>query len=89
MGLVVGLVLGGMGLYLIGYPIIAGEEDEIIDYEERVISLEEDVELRKEAIFSELSEIEFDYEMNKLAEEDYKELKGRLQKLAMEVMKEE
>ncbi len=89
MSLITGLVLGAMVLYLIGYPIVTEEEIDIVEYRERVNTLEDDIELRKEAIFSELGEIELDYQMNKLSEDDYKELKGRLQKLAVEVMKEE
>ncbi|SJZ56543.1 hypothetical protein [Selenihalanaerobacter shriftii] len=89
MSLITGIVFGIMGLYLIGYPIIMSDEINELDYEERLSSLEEDIELQKEAVFSELGEIELDYQMNKLSEEDYQELKGRLQKLAVEILQEE
>jgi hypothetical protein len=85
----VGLFLGGVGLYLIGYPIMFGKDEDIVDYGERIIDLESNQELKKEAIFSELSEIEYDYQMNKLSKDDYNRLKERLQRLAVEVMKEE
>ncbi|SJZ70437.1 hypothetical protein [Selenihalanaerobacter shriftii] len=89
MSIITGIVFGIMGLYLIGYPILTNDEIDELDYKERIVSLEEDIELRKEAVFSELGEIELDYQMNKLSEEDYHELKGRLQKLAVEVLQEE
>ncbi|SJZ93129.1 hypothetical protein [Selenihalanaerobacter shriftii] len=89
MSLMTGILLGAMVLYLIGYPIIVDEGVDEIDYDGRLTTLEADKELRKEAIFSELNEVELDYHMDKLSENDYKKIKERLQKLALEVMGEE
>lgn len=43
----------------------------------------------KEAIFTTLNEIEFDYQTKKISEEDYKELKEDYQKIAMKLLASE
>jgi hypothetical protein len=86
--LIAGLVLGIMALYLIGYPILTDEDIDVIDYEDRVTTLEEDSELKKETIFAELSELELDYQMDKFSKNKYEKLKERLQELAIEVLED-
>lgn len=44
------------------------------------------VEVQKEIVFTTLNEIEFDYQMKKLSEEDYEELKNQYQRSAVSLL---
>lgn len=74
-------------LFLVGFPLIRKDKPNRDKWwEEELVS---DLEKDKEAIFTTLNEIEFDYRMKKLAEEDYQILKEKYQRLAVQVLKEE
>lgn len=78
--IVVLLVL--ISLVLIGYPIWRGYGDE--GGQGKWSSL--DITAEKDAIMGTLSEIEFDYYMKKLSEEDYRALKNKYAKKALSIL---
>jgi hypothetical protein len=82
--LVANLLMVAVAAALIGYPVLAKNRS----WETAVASDEVEVN-RKELLFSALGEIEFDYQMNKLNDEDYKELKGGYQQEALAVLESE
>jgi len=84
----VGLVLIlAVILFLVGFPLIRKDKPNRDKWwEEELVS---DLAKDKEAIFTTLNEIEFDYRMKKLSEEDYQILKEKYQRLAVQVLKEE
>ncbi len=47
------------------------------------------LERDKEAVFTTINEIEFDYRMNKLSENDYCQLKEHYKQKALEILQEE
>lgn len=53
------------------------------DFNHRAMDLEE----RKEAIYATIKEIEFDYQMGKLSEEDFKELRQKYKEEAIGLLK--
>lgn len=57
-----------------------GPDDELLD---------ESMEKNKEAVFTSINEIEFDYQMQKLSEDDYLNLKNRYRQQALEILHEE
>ncbi|MDA8211662.1 MAG: hypothetical protein M0021_07295 [Clostridia bacterium] len=74
-------------LFLVGFPLI--RKDKATGdkwWEEELVS---DLEKDKEAVFTTLNEIEFDFQMKKLSEEDYQILKEKHQRLAVQILKEE
>lgn len=78
--IIAGLILLGITIYLVASPLLktAAEADERGSSERRITQGE-----TKEAIFTTLAEIEFDYQMGKLTEEDYLKLKGQYQPKAV------
>jgi len=72
--------------FLVGYPLV---KPEVPDYR-RALTEGADVRLKdKEAIMSTINEIEFDYQMKKLAEDDYQILKNKYKMMALAILKEE
>jgi len=73
-------------LFLVGYPLFKGSHGRSFP-EARPLrrSLADD----KEVIMSSLGEIEFDYHMRKLSEEDYQSLKHDYSHAAVEILKEQ
>jgi len=71
-----------VSLTLIGYPIWKGHGDqgEQADWLSPAMTTEKDV------IMGTLSEIEFDYHMKKLSEEDYRSLKNKYAKVALAIL---
>lgn len=84
MVLVVNLLMVALAAVLIGYPILAGNRQR----ETATASGEVGIN-RKEIVFSALGEIEFDYQMNKLNDDDYKDLKAGYQQEALQVLESE
>ncbi|AET66247.1 hypothetical protein Desor_0546 [Desulfosporosinus orientis DSM 765] len=76
------VVLGLVSLALIGYPIWRGYGDERGQGEWPSL----DITGEKDAIMATLSEIEFDYHMKKLSEEDYRTLKNKYAKIALAIL---
>ncbi len=50
---------------------------------------EESLERTKEAVFTTINEIEFDYKMKKLSDDDYRNLKQQYKQKALEILNEE
>lgn len=74
-------------LFLVGFPLIRKDKATRDKWwEEELVS---DLEKDKEAVFTTLNEIEFDFQMKKLSEEDYQILKEKHQRLAVQILKEE
>lgn len=75
-------------ILLIGYPLLKQEEDTtaVTDLGSGAGNT---LEQNKEAIFTTLGEIEFDYQMKKLSAEDYEELKNKYKRHAAYVLKQE
>ncbi len=87
-GLLLVLIVGGM----IGIPLLRNEEAEAGELESPGL---EDAPApqapgaSRDAVFKELNEIEFDYQMKKLSDEDYQLLKDRYSRMAVAILKEE
>jgi hypothetical protein len=66
------IVIGAVGAFFILFPFFSKKiiREDRNDYNEW--------QLRKEQIFTQLSDLEYDYRMNKLSEEDYKSTKTEL-----------
>lgn len=88
MGVVTGIVLGVMVLYLIGYPILTDEEFDTVNYQKRITTLEEETELKKDYVLAELSELKLDYQLDKLSKKEYQRFEKRLKKLALDLIQE-
>lgn len=71
-----------VSLALIGYPIWKGHGDE----GEQADWLSPTMASEKDIIMGALSEIEFDYHMKKLSEEDYRSLKNKYAKVALAIL---
>ncbi|GAW93738.1 hypothetical protein [Calderihabitans maritimus] len=85
MEILLGLIIVGVPVFLIGYPLIKKEEP---SYRKVRYSDEEDsLEKQKESVFTTLGEIEFDYQMKKLSEEDYQFLKNMYKRQAINILK--
>jgi len=69
---------------LIGYPFMAKNRlrNNVNEVDEAVID-------NRELLFSALGEIEFDYRMKKLSDEDYRQLKAGYQNQALAVLDQE
>lgn len=78
------LVLGCLAL--IGFPLFRGSNAELLEETRPVKS---NIARNKEIVMSTLGEIEFDYHMKKLSDEDYQTLKNNYAGAAVAIMKEE
>ncbi|MGI6553113.1 MAG: hypothetical protein GX779_06635 [Clostridia bacterium] len=83
--LVGGSLLLAVTIYLIGAPLFKGEEEGRQPGEQE--KGKSAPGSRQESVFSALAEIEFDYQMGKLAHSDYRELRQHYQGQAMEILK--
>lgn len=81
MEIIVNLVMAVVAIGLIGYPFFVGKYTELPEAPTGVD--------KKEVVFAALGEIEFDYRMNKLDEEDYRELKSGYQQKALDILEGE
>ncbi|MFZ5944073.1 MAG: hypothetical protein ACOYVD_08175 [Bacillota bacterium] len=84
MVLLVNLLIVMTAGFLILWPFLKKEVD--IDY---FLESNSDEFKKRELLFSTLGEIEFDYKMNKLSEEDYKQLKLIHQEQAVKILDQE
>lgn len=79
-------LLAVLALALIGYPLLRGRRDEVFaDVSPAAPSLARD----KEALMNTLGEIEFDYHMKKLSDEDYQSLKANYSYAAAAILKKD
>ncbi|MHB1421046.1 MAG: hypothetical protein ACYCX4_15950 [Bacillota bacterium] len=85
--LIIGLIVVAVTVYLIGYPLLKREEDPEPGWETN--PEEYDLDKQKESVFTTLGEIEFDYRMKKLSEDDYNMLKNRYRKQAVNILQAE
>lgn len=85
---VVGIVLVlALVAFLVAWPLVRTEKP---GYRELLPEEGEDLLTRdKEAVFTTINEIEFDYKMNKLSEDDYEILKNQYKHKALEILQEE
>lgn len=87
MTFVLGLLVVLVALYFIAAPYLEEENELIVmaaaPQDENVI------EKQKESIFTTLNELEFDYRMKKISDEDYKILKNKYKSQAVTVLKSE
>jgi len=71
-----------VSLILIGYPIWKGHGE----VGEQAEWMSPTMEMEKDTIMGVLSEIEFDYHMKKLSEDDYRSLKNKYAKVALAIL---
>ena len=83
--LIVELILVLVSVFLIGYPLVKEADDVFVEdnLAEAVFGQE------KESVFTTLGEIEFDYHMKKLSEQDYQKLNTNYKKQAVALLKAE
>ncbi len=74
-------------LIALGYPLFYGKLREI-PVETYINRRLEELFSKKEALYSAIKELDFDFKTNKLSEEDYKKLKERYRRDALFVLKE-
>lgn len=84
MNILIMLLLLCVVAFFVGYPLIKPEYDS----EEQNLAREK-LKAEKDAVMTTLNEIEFDYQMGKLAEDDYEMMKNKYQVTALEILKEE
>ncbi len=84
MVLAANLLMVVLAAALIGYPFLVKQRKNDVLTENSESGLD-----RKEILFSALGEIEFDYKMNKINDEDYRELKAGYQREALKVLDRE
>ncbi len=69
----------------IGYPLFQSRSRSMnFDLNHRV----EDLEAKKAEIYAAIKDIEFDYEMGKLSEEDYQELREQYKAQAVQILRQ-
>jgi len=89
-GITLFLILA-MVAYLVIFPLVRQERK---NYDALLADLDADLhedtlEKKKEAVFTTINEIEFDYKMKKLSEADYNQLKEQYKQKALELLHEE
>ncbi len=68
------------------WPYLAKEEaEEVVVPQEKALH---DLLLQKEQTYAAIKELEFDYQMDKLSEEDYQELSGQYKQKAVAVLQQ-
>lgn len=82
-----GFVLFAVVVYLVGYPLFRKEEALDPDWETMGRLSADGVS--KDVLFTTLAEIEFDYQMGKMGEEDYQELKETYEPQAIKALQAE
>lgn len=83
---ILGLLIVLVALYLIASPFLADNEPLPTAV---VADSDNALEKQKESVFTTLNELEFDYRMKKITEEDYQSLKNQYKSRAVEVLKSE
>lgn len=84
--IVAGLMLLALVLYLVGAPLLSREDEPDVD--DYGVDQEEKRDA-KDTLFTTLAEIEFDYQMGKMNEDDYLELKQAYQPQAVAALQKE
>jgi uncharacterized membrane protein YvbJ len=73
--------------YLIFQPLLRGRDTESLSSQSRDIKGKE-LEKKKEDVYAAIKEMDFDFGMGKISEEDYQELKSQYKAKAIEILKE-
>ncbi len=82
-----GLLLVAIAM-LVGYPLL--QKGEVYsEYEEEPETMETKLHDEKTVVMTTINEIEFDYQMNKLAEDDYRVLKNKYRQAAVGILAKE
>lgn len=85
MALAIAVVLSLIVIAYIGYPFYQARQKKIsFELNHRA----EELETRKSEIYAAIKDIEFDYQMGKLSEEDYRELRNQYRSQAVALLKE-
>ncbi|MDA8210304.1 MAG: c-type cytochrome biogenesis protein CcmI [Clostridia bacterium] len=84
MAIVINLLMVLVAAALVGYPLMARNRQKNYVFEGQEAEVN-----NKEILFSALGEIEFDYQMNKLNDEEYQELKAGYQRQALVILDQE
>lgn len=80
----IGILLAVLAALFIGYPIYRAQKYQLaFDSNHRA----SDLEAQKAEIYKAIKDIEFDYQMGKLSEEDYTELRDQYKTQAIEILK--
>jgi hypothetical protein len=85
--LILGVLVVGVTLYLVAEPFIFAEPRQLKGHAEQAVG--ETMEQKKEALFITLGEIELDYRMGKLSDEDYQELQAVYRPQAAALLQQE
>jgi hypothetical protein len=80
----ISILLAVAAMALVGYPLFTSSQLEV---PEAVVPRRPNIIDTKEVIMTTLGEIEFDYHMKKLSEEDYRELKNNYSGTALQILK--
>ncbi|MGA1847150.1 hypothetical protein [Deferribacter abyssi] len=83
----IAFIIFSIPLLLVIKPIILNETLIFLNMEDEEGTMT--IEEKKKSVFNTLAEIEFDYQMNKLSERDYKRLSDHYRKKAVLILKEE
>lgn len=83
---VIGLFMFTGAVMIVGYPFLRKDirNDKVKTVRNKPLGYEE----QKEIVMSSIGEIEFDYKMNKLTKDDYRELKALYKEKAVRLLKE-
>lgn len=85
--IIAGFILFAMSIYLVGSPLFRKGDAPEFDWD--LVDEIPTREMTKEMVFTALAEIEFDYQMGKMGEDDYNELKQKYQPRAVELLQAE
>lgn len=85
MNILVVLLLLCVVAFFVGYPLIKPEYDS----DEDNMARNQKLKSEKDAVMTTLNEIEFDYQMGKLSDDDYEIMKNKYKLSALEILKEE
>jgi Icc-related predicted phosphoesterase len=80
----ISILLAVAAMALVGYPLFTTSQ---LEGAEAVVPRRSNIIDTKEVIMTTLGEIEFDYHMKKLSEEDYRELKNNYSGTALQILK--
>lgn len=83
--LIIGLIMAAVSAYLIGEPFFRPQVEDVLDKWDVVSATATD----RDSVFVTLGEIEFDYRMQKLTQDDYQSLKNNYQRQAVAVIKQD
>lgn len=72
----------------VSLPLLRSERREVFSFRKRRKHDEQTLQEKKEDVYAAMKEMEFDFEMGKISEEDYQELRSQYKVKALEILKE-